>query len=89
MVCSSIIFIPGVMIYEFIKAWKATRTTQLEVSTMPHYLRMLTYARQPDTEWGPAKDVNRFGRYKPKKEEFFNDDDDSSLNSANIFRIKL
>jgi hypothetical protein len=33
---------------------------------MPHYLRMLTYVLQPDTEWGPAKNENRYGRYKPK-----------------------
>ncbi len=33
---------------------------------MPHYLRMLTYARQPDMEWGPAKNENRYGRYKQK-----------------------
>lgn len=31
MFASSIIFIPGVMIYEFIKAWKATRYYQNQV----------------------------------------------------------
>ena len=58
---------------------------------------MLKYAREPDAEWGPSKDINRFGRYKPKKGEsidynpsYFNDDDDDSiLNSKNIFRVKL
>jgi len=32
MVCSSIIFIPGIMIYEFIKAWKATKHYQNQVN---------------------------------------------------------
>lgn len=59
---------------------------------------MLKYAREPDAEWGPAKDVNRFGRYKPKKDHSISndhsdiiddDDDDSMLNSKNIFRIRL
>jgi hypothetical protein len=31
MVCSSIVFIPGVMIYEFVKAWKATKGYQNQV----------------------------------------------------------
>ena len=57
---------------------------------------MLNYAREPDAEWGPAKDVNRFGRYKPKRNRSISfdhsdmiDDDDSVLNSKNIFRIRL
>ena len=29
---------------------------------------MLNYASQPDTDWGPAKNENRYGRYKPKGE---------------------
>ncbi|CAF4371826.1 unnamed protein product [Rotaria sp. Silwood2] len=33
---------------------------------MPHYLRMLVYASEPDIEWGPAKIENRYGRYGPK-----------------------
>jgi hypothetical protein len=31
MVCSSIIFIPGIMIYEWIKAWKTTKYDQNHV----------------------------------------------------------
>jgi hypothetical protein len=80
MVCSSIIFIPGVMIYEFVKAWKATRISQNQVNeclimifiddffvkisnNMPHYLRMLTYASQPQDDWGPARKADQCGRY--------------------------
>ena len=67
MVCSSLIFIPGVMIYELIKAWRITGRQQYQVNgEMPHYLRMLTYAIQPETDWGPGKDENRHGRYAPK-----------------------
>lgn len=33
---------------------------------MPHYLRALKYASEPEVEWGPAKNENRFGRYQPK-----------------------
>jgi hypothetical protein len=59
---------------------------------------MLTYARQPDTEWGPVKNENRFGRYKPKidkstyvyQSNITNDDDNNSMiDSMNIFRVKL
>ena len=55
------------MIYEFIKAWKATRIprNQIQEHDMPHYLRMLTYASQPEDNWGPAKKENRYGRYAP------------------------
>lgn len=66
---------------------------------IPHYLRMLTYARQPDDEWGPAKNENRFGRYEPKVEksnlvdqiEIKDVDVDrySTQDSENIFRIQL
>ncbi|CAF4968439.1 unnamed protein product, partial [Rotaria sp. Silwood1] len=67
MVCSSLIFIPSIMIYEFIKAWKITDRSGYPVAeNMPHYLRMLVYAREPDIEWGPAKPENRYGRYGPK-----------------------
>ncbi|CAF4851966.1 unnamed protein product [Rotaria sp. Silwood1] len=67
MVCSSLIFIPSIMIYEFIKAWKITDSSGYPVAeNMPHYLRMLVYAREPDIEWGPAKPENRYGRYGPK-----------------------
>ncbi|CAF4651022.1 unnamed protein product [Rotaria sp. Silwood1] len=67
MVCSSLIFIPSIMIYEFIKAWKITDSSGYPVAeNMPHYLRMLVYAREPDVEWGPAKPENRYGRYGPK-----------------------
>ncbi|CAF1249713.1 unnamed protein product [Adineta steineri] len=65
MVVASVIFIPAVMIYEFIKAWNATRNYQNEISNdMPHYLRMLTYASQPQDEWGPARKEDRHGRYE-------------------------
>jgi hypothetical protein len=77
MVCSSIIFIPGIMIYELIKAWKATKYNQNQVKEfllenfllnfvlkMPHYLRMLTYASQPADDWGPARKEDRYGRYE-------------------------
>jgi hypothetical protein len=58
---------------------------------------MLTYARQPDEEWGPVKNENRFGRYKPKIDKStyvyqlnINDDENnSSIDSTNIFRVKL
>ena len=66
MVISSIIFIPGVMIYEFIKAWKATRSSVdplMIQEEKPHYLRMLTYASQPDDEWGPSRKADQIGRY--------------------------
>lgn len=117
MVCSSVIFIPSIMIYEFIKAWKVTSNDQYQVETVffvliifkllffiqidestPHYLRMLTYARQPDNEWGPTKNENRFGRYKPKIDKSIyacqsdvGGDDDSNLNSdsEDIFRVRL
>ncbi len=64
---------------------------------MPHYLRMLTYAREPDIEWGPAKDENRFGRYKPKidkssyvyQSDINNDDNNSMLNLKDVFSIQL
>ncbi len=64
---------------------------------MPHYLRMLRYARQPDAEWGPAKDENRYGRYKPKIDkssyvcQLDTNDGDSNLafDSENIFRVRL
>ena len=32
MVCASVIFIPGVMIYQWVKAWKATRYHQNQVT---------------------------------------------------------
>jgi hypothetical protein len=32
---------------------------------MPHYLRMLTYASQPQDEWGPARKEDQCGRYEP------------------------
>ncbi|CAF4053272.1 unnamed protein product [Adineta steineri] len=98
MVCSSIIFIPIIMIYEFIKAWKSTNSSQHQINeNMPHYLRMLTYVSQPDTEWGPSKNENRWGRYKPKIDQLpstyqsnNNDGDDiSTLDSENIRRTKL
>ncbi|CAF3491483.1 unnamed protein product [Rotaria sp. Silwood1] len=64
MVCASIIFIPGVMIYEFIKAWKITKHYQNQISNdMPHYLRMLTYASEPQDDWGPARTEDRYDRY--------------------------
>jgi hypothetical protein len=58
---------------------------------MPHYLRMLTYARQPDIEWGPAKNVNRYGRYTPKSVQLGANDGGSSLtlDSQKIFRTQL
>ena len=34
---------------------------------MPHYLRMLTYASQPQDNWGPARKENRCGRYAIKE----------------------
>ncbi|CAF1299631.1 unnamed protein product [Rotaria sordida] len=98
MVCSSLIFIPCIMVYEFIKAWKVTNSLQYKViEHMPHYLRMLTYARKPDTEWGPAKNENRYGRYKPKIEQStsinqsnINDsDNNSTLKFKNMFRTRL
>ncbi|CAF1064259.1 unnamed protein product [Rotaria sordida] len=74
MVSSSIIFIPGVMIYEFIKAWKATYRYDNQMSIeMPHYLRMLTYASQPDKDWGPARKETRYGRYEVMNQTIEND----------------
>ncbi len=115
MVCSSVIFIPGIMIYEFIKAWKVTSNPLYQVKLlffslmivnccslkvtepMPHYLRMLAYAREPDVEWGPAKNENRYGRYQPKIDKSISvyqsdiNDDNSNLavDSENIFRVRL
>ncbi|CAF3356174.1 unnamed protein product [Rotaria sp. Silwood2] len=64
-VCASLIFIPTIMIHEFIKAWKATKNYQNQISiNMPHYLRMLTYASQPQDDWGPARKENQCGRYE-------------------------
>ncbi len=64
---------------------------------MPRYLRMLTYASQPDTEWGPAKNENRSGRYQPKIDQStpiyqsnMNDGDDNlAFDSENILRTRL
>jgi hypothetical protein len=39
---------------------------------MPHYLRMLTYASQPQDDWGPARKEDQCGRYEalnPKRTE--------------------
>ncbi|CAF1329947.1 unnamed protein product [Rotaria sordida] len=70
MVCSSLIFIPSIMIYELIKAWKITDSSHYPViDNMPHYLRMLVYASKPDIEWGPAKIENRYGRYESKTDQ--------------------
>lgn len=57
----SLVVIPGEMIYEFIQAW---RKTKYESNRMPHYLRMLTYASKPESNWGPARKENRFDRYE-------------------------
>ena len=103
MVCSSLIFIPGVMIYELIKGWRITGRDQYQVNEplsgalrsascyqvnehMPHYLRMLTYAIQPETEWGPAKNENRHGRYSPKIDR---SEMNAETDSLSIFRIRL
>ncbi len=67
------------------------------VEPMPHYLRMLTYARQPDEEWGPVKNENRFGRYLPKIEksnnvyqlDISNGDNNLAFDSENNFRVRL
>ncbi|CAF5113280.1 unnamed protein product [Rotaria magnacalcarata] len=65
MVGSSLIFIPGIMIYEFFKAWKVTNRSQNQITdTMPRYLRMLTYVSQPDDDWGPARKEYQCGRYE-------------------------
>ncbi|CAF4434579.1 unnamed protein product [Rotaria socialis] len=65
MVGSSLIFIPGVMIYEFFKAWKVTNRSQNQITdTMPRYLRMLTYVSQPDDDWGPTRKEYQCGRYE-------------------------
>ena len=103
------------MLYEFIKAWRATRDPFDEVilyfffqwflnhciskiaEPMPHYLRMLTYAREPDTEWGPAKNENRSGRYKPTIENstgidqlnLTDHDNDSMFDSENVLRVRF
>jgi len=41
MVCSSIIFIPIIMIYEFIKAWKVTNSPQYQVKILFLFSRRL------------------------------------------------
>jgi len=64
---------------------------------MPHYLRMLTYARQPDDEWGPVKNENRYGRYKPKidksisvyRSDMNGGDSNLAFDSENIFCVRL
>ncbi|CAF2541459.1 unnamed protein product [Rotaria sp. Silwood2] len=74
MVSSSIIFIPGGIIYELIKAWKATHRYDNQMSIeMPHYLRALTYASQPDKDWGPARKETRYGRYEAMNQTMEND----------------
>ena len=117
MVCSSLMFIPLVMIYELIKAWRVTSHPQPQVRAfvvpqrsfvgidcpykiderMPHYLRMLTYASQPEAEWGPAKDENRTGRYKPKaanavtssQSKVSMGDENFAFDSEHILRTRL
>ncbi|CAF1274399.1 unnamed protein product [Rotaria sordida] len=64
-VCASVIFIPIIMIYELIKAWKVTKNNQNQIPiNMPHYLRMLTYASKPQDNWGPARKENQCDRYE-------------------------
>ncbi|CAF3356088.1 unnamed protein product [Rotaria socialis] len=98
MVCSSIIFIPSIMIYELIKAWKITSNPNYPVAgNMPQYLRTLVYASEPDMEWGPAKNENRSGRYTPKidqptskyEPDINNDDTTLTTEAANIFHLEL
>ncbi|UJR35040.1 hypothetical protein I4U23_027816 [Adineta vaga] len=91
MVCSSLIFIPLIMIYECIKAWKVTNRIN---EHMPHYLRMLTYVSQPDDEWGPIKNENRSGRYKPKVEStdqtnIANGDENFAFDFGTIYLTRL
>ncbi|CAF1064494.1 unnamed protein product [Didymodactylos carnosus] len=62
MVAASIIFIPGVMIYELIKAWNITRQPS-DTDSMPHYLRTLKYVSMPSKDWGPAKNKDKIDRY--------------------------
>ncbi|CAF1219759.1 unnamed protein product [Rotaria sp. Silwood1] len=78
MVCSSLISIPCVMVYEFIKAWKATNSLQYEVKIFFFSTIMNICLLQPDTEWGPAKNEKRYGRYKPKIEQ------STSINQTNV-----
>ncbi|CAF1230985.1 unnamed protein product [Adineta ricciae] len=94
MVCSSLIFIPLIMIYEFYKGWKMTNKSD---GTMPHYLRMLTYVSEPDDQWGPAKNVNRWGRYQPKIDEiilidqtnYLKSNENDEFSSENIHRTRF
>ena len=53
---------------------------------MPHYLRMLTYAIQPDTEWGPAQNENRQNRYAPKIDR---PEMETETDSQSIVRVRL
>ncbi|CAF3973020.1 unnamed protein product [Rotaria sp. Silwood1] len=92
MVCSSLIFIPSIMIYEFIKAWKITDSPDYQVAeNMPHYLRMLVYASEPDIEWGPAKLENRYGRYEPKIDQtgINHGDNNLTVESKSTFHLEL
>ena len=50
---------------------------------MPHYLRMLTYASQPDGDWGPANDANRVGRYAAKVDESM------TIDCETVFRVRF
>ncbi|CAF5208518.1 unnamed protein product, partial [Rotaria magnacalcarata] len=64
---------------------------------MPHYLRTLVYASEPDMEWGPAKNENRNGRYIPKidqstskyESDINNDGNTLATKAANIFHLEL
>lgn len=62
---------------------------------MPHYLRTLVYASEPDDEWGPTKNENRYGRYKPRidqsiykyQENITNDDNNTAVENKETFYL--
>ncbi len=53
---------------------------------MPHYLRMLAYARKPQSDWGPAKKEHRFDRYQSENQNITMtiENDKTNLNKSII-----
>ena len=47
---------------------------------MPHYLRMIKYASEPEDDWGPSRRENQCGRYESLRE--LNDSSKKSLDGS-------
>ena len=58
---------------------------------------MLVYVSKPDHQWGPAKNVNRWGRYQPKIDEnipidqtnYLKNNENDDFYSENIHRTRF